>query len=73
MYTIRELRQRRGMAQHELAAALGVTPSTVYLWEAGKSELSALRLRQLARFFGVGMEDIVLPEPQRQGKEVAAA
>jgi transcriptional regulator with XRE-family HTH domain len=60
------------MTQAELAVALGVTPSTVYLWEAGRSELSALRLRQLAQFFGVGMEEIVLPEPPRQGKREAA-
>lgn len=72
MKTIRELRERRGWTQVDLAHEVGVTPSTVYNWERGRTEISALKLRQLAQLFGVSMDEIVLPAPE-PGKERAAA
>ncbi len=67
MKTIRELREAQGWTQLDLAYKLGVTPSTVYNWERGRSELTASRLRQLAQLFGVSMDDIALPSEKAQG------
>jgi putative transcriptional regulator len=59
--TIRELREAKGWSQLELANRLGVTPSTVYNWERGRSEPTASTLRRIARTFEVSMDDIALP------------
>lgn len=63
MQTIRELREAAGLTQAQLAARLDVTPSSVYAWEAGKSEPRATQLRALARLFGVRMDDIDFEGP----------
>lgn len=68
MKTIRMLRQERGWTQADLAYRVGVAPSTVYNWEAGRFEPKAGQLRRLARVFDVSMDDIDFPE----GKELAA-
>jgi putative transcriptional regulator len=60
MRTIRELREARGWTQLELATRLGVTPSTVYNWERGRHEPRAGQLRELARLFGVAMDEVAL-------------
>ncbi len=60
MRTIRQLREERGWTQLELAYRLGVTPVTIYNWERGRTEPRVSQFRQLARLFGVGMDEIVL-------------
>jgi transcriptional regulator with XRE-family HTH domain len=60
MKTIRELRDRQGWTQLEMANRLGVTPATVYNWERGKYEPTASKLRQIAQLFNVSMDDIAL-------------
>lgn len=57
--TIREWREHAGLTQAQLAARLDVTPSSVYNWEAGKSEPRATQLKAMARLFGVSMDAIV--------------
>lgn len=71
--TIRELRERAGLTQLELANRLGVTPATVYTWERGKFDPRASQLRKLAREFGVSMDDIALPDDDERGAGKAAA
>lgn len=66
MQTIRELREAAGLTQAQLAARLEVTPSSVYAWEAGKSEPRATQLRALARLFGVCMDDIDFEGPLKK-------
>jgi putative transcriptional regulator len=56
--TIRELREAQNMTQLELAIKLGVTPTTVYNWEAGRSVPKVEQLRKLAEVFAVRMDDI---------------
>ena len=60
--TIRQARRARGWTQLQLATRLGVTPVTVYNWERGRYEPSATKLRQIARLFGVSMDDVELVE-----------
>jgi transcriptional regulator with XRE-family HTH domain len=60
MPTIRQLREERGWTQLHLAIQLGVTPVTIYNWERGNSEPRVTQFRQLARLFGVSMDDLAL-------------
>ena len=71
MATIRQLREERGWTQLHLAIQLGVTPVTIYNWERGKSEPRMTQFRQLARLFGVSMDDLTLTN--REGEADAAA
>ncbi len=60
MRTIRRLREEHGWTQLEVAYRLGVTPVTIYNWERGRTEPRVSQFRQLARLFGVSMDDITL-------------
>ncbi len=72
MKTIKDLRDERGWTQLELANQLGVTPSTIYNWERGRFEPRVSQLRELARLFGVKMDDIDLATPDEATKKLAA-
>lgn len=65
MKSIRTLREERGWTQLDLAMRLGVRPETISLWERGKHEPRASQFRELARLFGVRMEEITLDEGPR--------
>ncbi len=67
--TIRELREEREWTQAEFAFHLGVTPSSVYAWEAGKSEPKASQVRAIAKLCGVSM-DVIAFEAE-EAKSVA--
>lgn len=64
---IKALRKRRDMAQHELAAEIGVSQPTIALIETGDRKPSIEVAAKLAAFFGVTIDDlyngIVQPEP----------
>ena len=70
MPPLRDLRRAKGLTQLDVANALGVVPSTVYHWERGSKIPSGRHLQQLAQFFGVSADDILLPEAT-EGKEAA--
>lgn len=56
MHGVQQIRQRLGMTQAELAAAVGVTQSAVSQYERGDSQITpnvARRLIELAREHGV--------------------
>ena len=56
---IRRLRFDRGeMTQQELASGVGVTRQTIIAIEAGKYAPSLTLAFRIARFFGVGVEDV---------------
>ncbi len=69
---IRRLREERGWTQLELAYRLRVTPVTIYNWERGRTEPRVSQFRQLARLFGVSMDDITLEEEDREGTAALA-
>ncbi len=69
LQTIRELREGRGWSQAELAFRAGVSPSTVYNWEAGRFEPKASQLRKLAQSLEVSMDAI---DFERDLKKAAA-
>ena len=50
---IRELRERAGYSQSELARRLSVTRSSVNAWESGRSAPTAVYIVELAKLFRV--------------------
>lgn len=60
---IRQLRDRAGMTQEELADKLGVARSTVTQWENGWSNPRMGMVQKLAGVFHVTSSDIVSDEP----------
>ena len=73
MRTIRQLRERRGWTQLEVAHRLGVTPLTVSNWERGRHEPKASQLRALARLFEVSMDEIAFGTEGGEPEGKAAA
>lgn len=57
---LKSLRQSAGLSVPQLAMALGVSQFCIRdSWEAGKSEPSAPKLRDIAYFFGVDVDELL--------------
>ena len=63
---IRELRTDRGLTQADLAGAVGVTRQTLIAIEQGKYSPSLEMAFQIARVFGVGLDDVFSYQPQEK-------
>ena len=50
------LRRQSGMSQKELAARMGISPSTVGMYEQGRREPDCTGLMKLAAIFGVSVD-----------------
>ena len=59
MNIVKELRERAGMQQKELAILVGVSRPTVSEWEHGKKDPSKDRLKKLAQIFGCDIGTIL--------------
>lgn len=57
-----KLRKRRGMSQQEVADLLGVTRQTVSNWEGGQGAPALDKASELARCYGVRLDDLVADE-----------
>jgi len=53
---IARLRERKGLSQPELADKLGVSQSSVAMWESGKRNISNKDLIKLAMFFNISID-----------------
>lgn len=56
---IHNLRKRKGIAQLELAIKLGVSRTTVSLYENGKLEISISKLIKISQILGVSIIDFL--------------
>lgn len=57
---LKSLRQSAGLSVPQLAVALGVSQFCIRdSWEAGKSEPSSQKLRDIAYFFGVDVDELL--------------
>lgn len=56
---IQELRKARNMTQEELAQALYVSRTAVSKWESGRGYPNIDSLQQLAKFFGVTVDELL--------------
>ena len=61
---LEELRKLRGIRQEELAAALEVSRQTIGSLENGRYNPSILLAFRIARYFGVGIEEIFIYEEE---------
>ena len=57
-----EVRRDRGLTQEQLAELVGVDPQTIQRAETGRTALSLLRLRAIARALGVGLAELFTAE-----------
>lgn len=56
------LRKRSGMSQQEVASAIGVTRQTVGNWELGQGSPALDKAAELARLYGVTLDDLANDE-----------
>lgn len=63
---LEELRKKRGIKQEELAEALEVSRQTIGSLENGRYNPSIILAFKLARYFGVGIEDIFIYEEEEK-------
>lgn len=56
---IKELRQKQGVTQVELAKKLGVPQSFVSKYESGERQLDILELRQICQHIGISFDNFV--------------
>ena len=61
---LEELRKQRGIKQEELAAELEVSRQTIGMLENGRYNPSILLAFKIARYFGVGVEEIFIYEEE---------
>ena len=61
---LEELRKQRGIKQEKLAAALEVSRQTIGSLENGRYNPSILLAFKIARYFGVGIEEIFIYEEE---------
>ena len=59
---LRELRERKGLTQTELAKRLGVGRTTVTLWERGDNHPRIDMLVDLAKILGVKVDYLLRPK-----------
>lgn len=57
---IKELRVKAGLTQKQIGEVLGVKQSQYQRWECGKRDFPIKELVQLANFFGVSTDYILL-------------
>lgn len=53
---LKELRESKKISQQELAAKIGVSQSTIGMWESRKREPSFSTIEKIADFFGVSVD-----------------
>ncbi|HHW61335.1 MAG TPA: helix-turn-helix transcriptional regulator [Syntrophomonadaceae bacterium] len=61
---LRELREKQGLTQEDLAAKVGVSRQTIISLEKGKYNPSILLAHQLAGIFGLLIEDVFIFEEE---------
>ena len=55
MNRLKELRQKKGDTQEDVAKVMGVTRRGYQKWENGESQIKPEKARQLADYFGVNV------------------
>lgn len=70
---LKELRERKGLSQYGLAAALNRPQSTIGSWEAGKRETDFVTLCTLADYFDVSIDYLLGHNDENITEEERAA
>ena len=61
MTAIRLYRERAGMTQESLAAAIGVTQAAVSMWEAGNSNPDIITAKKIAQALACSVDELLAP------------
>lgn len=56
---LKKIRKSKGVRQHEIASAIGVSIPTISHWELGRCRPSVVHLRKLADFLGVTVDELL--------------
>lgn len=64
---LKELRKRFGLTQTALAKEIGVSQGTVYFWEKGVNEPTAVYVAAVAEYFGISADELL--GVRRSGRE----
>jgi transcriptional regulator with XRE-family HTH domain len=56
---LKDMRQKRGIRQVDLAERLGVPQSFISKYESGERQLDILELRRICQVIGIAFEDFV--------------
>ena len=59
---LQELRKSKGLTQEELAEALYVSRTAVSKWESGRGYPSIDSLKEISRFFGITIDELICPQ-----------
>jgi transcriptional regulator with XRE-family HTH domain len=59
LFLLKEIRQKNGITQVQLAQKLGVPQSFVSKYESGERQLDILELRRICHFIGISFNDFV--------------
>jgi transcriptional regulator with XRE-family HTH domain len=59
LFLLKEIRQKNGITQVELAHKLGVPQSFVSKYESGERQLDILELRQICQLIGISFDNFV--------------
>ena len=62
---VRELRNKHGISQTELAQAVGTTKRTIYAVETENSDIHISLAERLAKYFGCSLDDMFISEDNR--------
>ena len=74
MNRIRDLREKRGITQEELAGAIGKTHSTIARYELGNRRINVDTIRRMCDYFGCSMGYLMgLPETTASDDEAVIA
>ena len=66
---LQELRKSKGLTQEELAEALYVSRTAVSKWESGRGYPSIDSLKEISRFFGVTIDELICPQEMMTAAE----
>jgi len=78
MKILKDLRNERKISQEKLAKHMGVSRSTIAMWESGASEPDNESLKRLSMYFGVSTDyllenDVTTNEPQITDEDIMFA
>ena len=65
MIDLKNIREKKGISQTQLAAALGVSQGTVSAWETGRWEPSIGMIRRITQILGVTVDEL-FAEPEKE-------
>lgn len=65
-----KLRKEKGLSQEQLAHELGISRQAVSKWERAEASPDTDNLIELARLYGISLDDLLLHEPDEKSEKV---